>query len=87
MLYARYFSFLSLSFAIYLPFIEGEKQLGKWTNGGACVAAGADPTCGPGEQKQQRTCRDGATDKCTATDIEQTISCKDAGTALPDCGK
>ena len=63
-----------------------EKQLGDWTNDGTCVAAGDDASCGPGEQSQTRTCTDGTIDKCSGTDItEQTISCSDAGTALPDC--
>ena len=62
-----------------------EKQLGSWTNDGNCVAKGDDPTCGPGHQNQMRTCVDGTTDKCTASDTVQTISCYDAGTGLPDC--
>jgi hypothetical protein len=62
-----------------------DKQLGTWTNDGGCEATGADATCGPGNQKQTRTCIDGVTDKCTVADTDQTISCSDAGTALPDC--
>ena len=38
-------------------------------------------------QKQTRTCVDGTTDKCTAEDIEQTISCTEAETVLPNCAK
>ena len=71
---------------IYLN--EVDKELGTWTNDGACVAIGDDASCGPGNQRQTRTCTDGTIDKCTATDVtEQTISCSDAGTALPDCEK
>merc|ERR1712038_960311 len=50
------------------------------TNDGDCVATGDDPTCGPGNQNQVRTCTDGSTDVCTDADTAQTIAC-----ALPDC--
>ena len=63
-----------------------EKQLGNWTNDGPCVATGNDASCGPGNQRQTRTCEDGTVDKCTEIDVvEQTILCSDAGTALPEC--
>ena len=65
--------------------VETEKQLGSWTNDGECIAKGNDPACGPGHQRQLRTCIDGTKDQCTAADTVQTISCLDAGTALPDC--
>ena len=61
------------------------KQLGNWVNAAACNAIGVNPTCGPGNQLQTRTCVDGTTDKCTANDRSRTISCSAAGTALPDC--
>jgi len=65
-----------------------DKHLGGWINDGSCVATGADASCGPGNQRQTRTCADGTTDKCTASDVtEKTISCSDAETALPDCDK
>ena len=60
-----------------INFAEVEKQLGSWNNDGNCVAKGDDPTCGPGHQNQMRTCVDGTTDKCTASDTVQTISCYD----------
>ena len=63
-----------------------EKELSGWANDGTCVATGIDASCGPGEQRQTRTCTDGTIDKCSASDVtEQTISCSDAGTTLPDC--
>ena len=68
-------------------FIEIEKKLGSWTNDGDCEADGDDHTCGPGTQKQKRTCTDGTTNKCTTEDIEQMVSCTDAKTALPNCLK
>ena len=68
-----------------INFADVEKQLGSWTNDGSCTAKGDDPTCGPGHQNQMRTCVDGTTDKCTASDTVQTISCYDAGSGLPDC--
>ena len=69
-----------------LHFVEIEKKLGSWINDGDCVAtAGGD--CGPGTQVQMRTCEDGTVDKCTPEDRTQTISCADAGTALPACTK
>ena len=65
-------------------FIVVEKQLGSWTNDGSCE--GLDGlSCGPGNQKQNRTCTNGTTDKCTTSDYEQTIPCNAAGTALPEC--
>ena len=78
----RFNLYLIIYFIIYL---SAEKLFGVWVNDGACQATGADPTCGPGIQIQNRTCIDGTTDKCTAKDISQTISCSSAGTALPDC--
>merc|ERR1719510_875335 len=68
-----------------LPACEVAKQLGEWANEGECVATGDDPSCGPGTQAQTRACTDGTTDLCTATDTAQTVSCRDAGTALPLC--
>ena len=67
--------------------IETTKQLGEWTNKGECKAIGDDLTCGPGDQKQIRTCIDGTNDRCTAADTIRTISCVEAGTELPSCVK
>ena len=58
------------------------KQLGVWKNDRGCIATGTDKSCGPGNQGQTRTCVDGTTDKCTASDVRQTLSCN-----LPDCPK
>ena len=66
-------------------FVEVEKQLGSWSNSGECIATGDDPTCGQGNQSQKRTCIDGTNDICTAADTVQTVSCTEAGSALPDC--
>ena len=68
-----------------LPACVVEKQLGECINVGECAASGDDKTCGPGTQSQTRTCTDGTNDVCTQEDTAQTISCADAGTALPDC--
>ena len=63
-----------------------EKQLGDWTNDGDCEATGENKACGPGLQKQTRTCTDGTTETCTAADTTaRTTSCSDAGNALPAC--
>lgn len=62
-----------------------EKQLGSWENDGNCVATGGDKTCGPGNQKQTRTCDDGTVHTCTTSDTEQTIPCSEAGTNLKKC--
>ena len=39
-----------------------------WANDGECVATAKDPIsllpCGPGTQKQTRTCKDGTIEKC-----------------------
>ena len=68
-----------------LPECVTEKQLGEWTNEGTCEATGADKTCGPGTQRQTRTCNDGTNDHCTEADTTQSVSCSDAGTSLPEC--
>ena len=59
------------------------KQHSPWINDTGCVAKGDNPNCGPGNQRQTRTCTDGTTDKCTKPeDKERFIFC-----ALPDCIK
>jgi len=68
-----------------LPDCVVEKQLGEYTNEGACEATGVDKTCGPGTQRQTRACTDGTTDLCTDADTSQTVSCGNAGSGLPDC--
>merc|ERR1712038_268222 len=70
---------------VFNPSCTTYKQLGEWANEGECDATGDDKTCGPGAQKQTRGCIDGVSNKCTDADISRTISCNDAGTALPDC--
>ena len=60
-------------------------QLGPWTNVGGCIGTGKYSTCGPGNQKQTRWCRDWTTEDCTAVQTEQQIPCSQAGTKLPDC--
>ena len=62
-----------------------EIQLGQWINEGICEAIGNDPTCGPGNQRQRRTCIDGTNEKCNTMETEQIISCGDAGSDLPEC--
>ena len=49
-------------------FIAVEKQLASWSNDGVCEATGDNNSCGPGNQKQTRTCIEGTTDKCTEAD-------------------
>ena len=63
------------------------KVLGGWQNEGPCNAIGDDPTCGQGNQVQNRPCTDGTVEKCTKEEKKRTISCEIAGTALPDCRK
>ena len=70
-----------------------EKTLGSWINVGHCKAIHetyfkyGTSSCGPGLQKQRRTCNHGTFDKCTKADTLRQKSCIDAGTALPDCPK
>ena len=45
------------------------KILGNWTNHGECQAEGEEPSCGPGNQLQTRTCVHGTLEKCTNTDL------------------
>ena len=61
------------------------KKLGHWINDGVCQASNGIANCGPGLQKQTRSCVDGTADKCSANDTEQTISCEDAGSSLSPC--
>ena len=60
-------------------------MFGVWTNEGSCIAEVHLTTCGPGHQKQIRTCIDGTVDKCANADKQRIISCSDAGTPLPPC--
>ena len=61
------------------------KELGLWVNEGNCIAIGGDISCGPGNQRQTRTCVDGELEKCTDILTIRTIECSDAGTTLPNC--
>ena len=61
------------------------KNLGSWINDGNCTAIGDDITCGPGNQRQTRTCVDGSYEKCTDILTVRTTECSNAGTTLPDC--
>ena len=64
------------------------KKLGKWQNDGPCISTGISPICGPGVQKQMRSCINGTgSECCMLEDTTQTLSCTEAGTALPDCPK
>ena len=75
------------AYLLSFPFVEGQpKEFGPWANDGACVALEEGKTCGPGLQKQTRTCINCTTDKSTDVDTMKNISCMDAGTALPKCG-
>ena len=58
------------------------KEVGNWTDQGICVGSGERDDCGPGLQKQSRTCVDGANANCTSADIERNVPC-----SLPDCVK
>ena len=60
-------------------------MFGAWTNEGPCTAGGVLSTCGPGKQKQIRTCIDGTVDKCTDIEKQRVIACSAAGTQLPAC--
>ena len=89
---------LIISDITIIPTVE---IIGDWVNDGPCEPdinidssvdlrmsrqlTGTDKSCGPGSQKQTRICIDGTTDKCKKADKEQIISCKDAGTPLPEC--
>ena len=63
------------------------KKVGNWTNNGGCEATGANKTCGPGNQKQKRNCTHGTIVRCTAADMERSITCTEAETKLVDCPK
>ena len=58
-----------------------------WKNEGPCNGIGDDPTCGEGNQVQIRPCTNGTVDKCKDEEEQRTITCKEAGTELPDCSK
>ena len=59
-----------------------EKQVGNWEHDGKCEATGKDKTCGPGNQAQTRSCKDGTVDKCSDDDRRRVIPC-----SLPNCIK
>ena len=63
------------------------KEFGNWTNIGTCKALGNFTTCGPGIQNQSRKCMDGIKSICSDTDTKRNISCREANTTLPECGK
>ena len=69
------------SFFLHYKFTVTEKQVGDWTVG-KCEGTGENKFCGPGSQKQTRTCEDGTDDKCIKSDREQIVSCP-----LKDCEK
>ena len=54
-----------------------------WANDGECVATAKDPIsllpCGPGTQKQTRTCKDGTIEKCedaTEEPLSKSVTCE-----------
>ena len=54
-----------------------------WANDGECVATAKDPVsllpCGPGTQKQTRTCKDGTIEKCEDAILEpltKSVTCE-----------
>ena len=51
------------------------KELGVWTNVGGCIGTGLDKSCGPGNRRQTRRCKDGTRDKCTSSDKNRRIPC------------
>ena len=64
------------------------KRFGKWENEGKCFAVSPGLNCGPGVQLQNRSCIDGTgVNVCTGSDKERKVTCKYAGTDLPDCPK
>ena len=64
------------------------RKFGPWKNVGNCIGIGDDVRCGLGRQEQRRSCEDGTGPEiCTERDKLQIISCKEAGTDLPDCPK
>ena len=67
---------------------EKPRVLGAWKNFGVCNPITPNSSCGPGVQEQKRSCIDGVgSDVCLPDDTMQIISCKQAGTDLPDCPK
>ena len=64
------------------------KSFGPWENFGSCFPLNTKAVCGPGNQQQRRTCKNGTgLQICTNNDTFQLISCKDANSELPDCPK
>ena len=57
-------------------------DIGAWKNVGNCHAINNKRSCGPGIQKQTRTCTDGVLSKCTLADRSRSITCN-----LLDCQK
>ena len=64
------------------------KSFGQWINYASCNAKIANSSCGSGSQLQKRSCADGTgLNICTKSDTGRIVSCKMAGTDLPDCPK
>ena len=57
-----------------------------WINDGSCATRNKT-SCGPGTQRQNRTCKSGTSDPCLESEEFRTITCHDAGTAYPGCNK
>ena len=77
---------------IWDVFIWNVFIVGEWENDGPCTPIwdvfGHSSSCGPGHQKQKRTCSDGTGNlKCTDEEQiqERIVRCIDANTTLPDC--
>ena len=58
------------------------KILGHWYSEGECQSTGTYKNCGKGRKKELRTCIDGTSDKCTASDREKYSPC-----TMPNCFK
>ena len=56
--------------------------MGRWSNKGRCKALDNVRSCGPGVQRQTRSCTNGTYEKCSLNDVERFLDCR-----FPDCSK
>jgi hypothetical protein len=61
-----------------------EKRDVNFTNSGPCIGQ-EEKTCGPGTQKQIGVCVDGIKEKCKTYQLNRTVDCEEASSALEPC--
>ena len=58
------------------------KSFGEWKNQGECQVVGENKICAAGLQRQERSCQDGKSDKCTEQETFRLFPCRQNETEL-----